>query len=462
MRSGRSLHSARSGWVLVDVGSSSVARSEAAGTLPTGPPTGWTPQGWAAVGWTALCWRAERCRALLPVTAATEAAVRLSVPGKVILMGEHAAVYGRPAVVAAVDLRLTVEAGVRSGRSGSKGGYVRLDLPDIGVAEERFWPEIEAFANRARSRWRAFRAGQEPFRASRDRSGLVRIAVGEAMASLAAASAPLRERSLELRLRSAIPVGGGLGSSAAAAVGVVAAVRAVAGVYLGATPAAGNADRRTRATEGASEDLSPVEVGGEELLAIEAAALEVERRQHGFPSGIDSGTVLRGGVLFVRAGECDLQFDDLPRPRWLRNGLSIIDSGTPDQTTGAVVTTVRRRYEQDPDGVAKVLDRIGTATEAFREALIADRESQALAAIAAGHRGLVDLGVVPPAIARRIRRIEAAGGAAKISGAGALEGESAGALICMLGGRDSGTIEGLSDVAPVDAPIGADGLRFED
>ncbi len=363
--------------------------------------------------------------------------VRLSVPGKVILMGEHAAVYGRSAVVAAVDLRLTVEACVRSGGSNSKGGYVRLDLPDIGVTEKHSWPEIEAFANRARSRWRAFQAGREPFRASRDRSGLVRIAVGEALASLQpAASERLREQSLELRLRSAIPVGGGLGSSAAAAVGVVAAVRAVAG----------------------GVGLS----GPTELAVIEAAALEVERRQHGFPSGIDSGTVVRGGVLFVRGGERELQFDDLPRPRWLLDGLSIIDSGTPDQTTGAVVTTVRRHYEQDPDGVAEALDRIGAAAETFREALVTDREPQASAAIAAGHRGLVDLGVVPPAIARRIGRIEAADGTGKISGAGALEGDSAGALICMLGGRDSGTIEGLSDLAPVDAPIGADGLRFED
>ena len=382
-------------------------------------------------------WQGERRRGVLRVMGGTEAVVRLSVPGKVILMGEHAAVYGRPAVVAAVDLRLTVEACVRSGGSGLESGCVLLELPDLGLEERLSWMEIEAFATQARRRWRAFQAGEGPFRARRDRSALARIAVGEALASLApAASGRLRQRSLELRLRSAIPVGGGLGSSAAAAVGVVAAVRAVAGgVGL---------------------------PGPTELAVIEAAALEVERRQHGFPSGIDSGTVLRGGVLFVRGGERELQFDDLPRPGWLRNGLSIVDSGTPGQTTGAVVTTVRKRYDEDPDGVAEVLDRIGAAAEAFREAVVADREIQASAAIRAGHRSLVDLGVVPGAIAERVARVEAAGGSAKISGAGALEGESAGALICMLGGRDSGTIEGLSDLAPVDAPIGADGLRFED
>ena len=361
-------------------------------------------------------------------------AVRLSVPGKVILMGEHAAVYGRPAVVAAVERRLAVEAAVGAEGGGSARGRVLLDLPDIGVREEHRWPAVEAFANEARRRWREFEAGERPFRADRDRSALVRIAVGEALASLAPReSAWLRERSLELRLRSKIAVGAGLGSSAAAAVGVVAAVRAVAGG-----------------------------IDGKELQAIEAAALEVERRQHGFPSGIDSGTVLRGGVLLVRREEGELRFDDLPRRDWLRREIVIVDSGTPGQTTGDVVTTVRRRVERAPGRMAQALDRIGGAAEAFREALLADRPPAAATAIAAGHRGLAELGVVPPAVAARIGRVEASGGAAKISGAGALEGESAGALVCMLGGRDPATVDGLADLPRVAAPIGADGLRFED
>ncbi len=370
--------------------------------------------------------------------------VRLSVPGKVILLGEHAAVYGWPAVVAAVDLRLTVEACVGSAAAASGGG-VNVDLPDIGVEEQHSWTAVANFAKRARQRWLAFRAGEEPFSVNRDRGALVRIAVGEALASLTPlASAGLQERHLELRLRSLIPVGAGLGSSAAAAVGVVSAIRAASSAMLGGSvePAAAFAQA--------------------EVAAIESTALEVERRQHGFPSGIDSGTVLRGGVLLIRDRGGDLRFDDLPQREWLRSGIRIVDSGTPGQTTGAVVTTVRRRYEENPERVGVMLDRIGSAVDAFRVALVDDRRRDAVAAISAAHGALVDLGVVPGAIAERIARIEAAGGAAKISGAGALEGESAGALICMLRGREPETIEGLSDLAPVDAPIGADGLRFED
>ncbi|MYB19085.1 MAG: hypothetical protein F4Y16_08885 [Holophagales bacterium] len=368
---------------------------------------------------------------------------RLSVPGKVILMGEHAAVYGRPAVVAAVDLRLSVEAGLTPATGLADGGEVRLVLPDIGVEETHSWSEVVEYSELARRRWCAFEAGEEPFVADRASGALVRIAVGEALASLPAlAASNLTGQDLELRLRSGIPVGAGLGSSAAAAIGVVAAVRSLAGA--------------TRPVPGHGSDVAE-----DELAAIEAAALEVERRQHGFPSGIDSGTVLRGGVLLVRRVGDELRFDDLPRPEWLPGAVEILDSGTPSQTTGAVVTAVRRRYDDEPERTAAVFDRIGAAVESFRVALRDGGPRDAAAAIADGHRALVELGVVPPAVARRIASVEAAGGAAKISGAGALEGESAGALICVLGGRPEETVDGISDLEPVNAAIGADGLRFE-
>ena len=404
-----------------------VARSESAGDPPHRPADRLDGVG-----------RSGRC-----MTAGVPSAVRLSVPGKVILMGEHAAVYGRPAVVAAVGRRLVVEGDLKPSAGDADEGRVRLELPDLGLQEEHAWPALEDFTRNARHSWRAFEGGEAPFRPANDRSALVRIAVGEVLASLPSPAADwLRGRTLELRLRSQLPVGAGLGSSAAAAVGVVAAVRALA---AGVRPLPDHGG-------GVTED---------ELAAIEALALEVERRQHGFPSGIDSGTVLRGGVLLVsRAGD-ELRFEDLPRPEWLSGAIGILDSGTPNQTTGAVVTAVRRRYEEEPERTAAVFDRIEAAVESFRAALQNGGPRDAAAAIANGHRALVELGVVPPVVARRIASVEAAGAAAKISGAGALAGESAGAVICMLAGRPVETVDGISDLEPVNAAIGADGLRFE-
>lgn len=397
------------------------------------------------------------------MTGEVSSAVRLSVPGKVILMGEHAAVYGRPAVVAAIDRRLEVEARLAEATPRRCPDAVRLELPDIGVRQECSWRALEAFTDDARRRWRAFKTGNEPFRSNHVRDALVRIAVGEALASLDPDRASrLRRRALELRLRSSIPIGAGLGSSAAAAVGVVAAVRAVAGGVGGAAPDAVGPGRKARARAGASSEAWLAGVDGKELLAVEAAAFEVERRQHGFPSGIDSGAVLRGGVLFVSRERNRLLFQDLPQPTWLRRHVAIVDSGDPQQPTGLVVSRVRLSYENEPDRVSEVFDRIGAAAEAFRSALTGGRRRDAEAAVMAGHYALVDLGVVPPAVAWRIGRVEMAGGVAKISGAGAIEAECAGALVCMLGGRPPETVEGVSDLAPVDAPIGADGLRFED
>ena len=58
--------------------------------------------------------------------------IRVSVPGKVILMGDHAVVYGKPAIIAAINRRLTVS--VSEGKSNT-AGYVS-DI--IAIVQKRF------------------------------------------------------------------------------------------------------------------------------------------------------------------------------------------------------------------------------------------------------------------------------------------------------------------------------------
>jgi hypothetical protein len=90
-------------------------------------------------------------------------------------------------------------------------------------------------------------------------------------------------------------------------------------------------------------------------------------------------------------------------------------------------------------------------------------DGQALAtAISDAQRGLERAGVVPPAVCDLVRRIEARGGAAKISGAGALAGTGAGCLVIYHPHPASHDFGGL--IAPLSllpVRLGAAGLRVE-
>jgi mevalonate kinase len=375
-------------------------------------------------------------------------------------MGEHAVVYGRPALVAALDLRLTVRI------SPGAAGAVRLDLPGLDHSEETGWEAILSYARAARERWDAYsrEPGPERFRAVRgeDPAHVVKVALGEVAGDsqelphpealtpwppLPPPPTPLTgrggirlERScfspsspgegggegageegrgdeglgrgnvlgadalpgLALRVDSQLPIGSGFGSSAATAVGVIAGYLAFRGAAL-------------------------------DPVRIEGLALEVERRQHGLPSGVDSAAVLFGGLLWARrlpAG--GLETERLAPASPLLRRLRVIDTGTPpEEPTGAVVAAVRDRRDRDSAGHDRLLDRIEGATLAFRAQLERPAEDAAvtLELIRECQACLEELGVVPDAVRSLVRRVAAEGGAAKVSGAGSLAGPGAGSLL---------------------------------
>jgi mevalonate kinase len=116
-----------------------------------------------------------------------------SAPGKIILFGEHAVVYGRPALAVPVTERhATVEV------SGSSRSGIWIDAPDVGLqAELNTLPSDHPIASAIHNL--LFSLGVSPFPA------------------------------LEIRIESTIPVASGLGSGAAVSVALIQAVASFLG-----------------------------------------------------------------------------------------------------------------------------------------------------------------------------------------------------------------------------------------
>lgn len=317
-------------------------------------------------------------------------------------MGEHAVVYGHPALVAAVNLRLRARFGSPRATAGEGPGgrrappAVELLLPRVGHRERIRWPGVVAYAAAARERWERYASAPDSAAFARlrgrDPAHLVKVALGEASRHLGEGEGP----PLLLEVDSELPLGSGFGSSAALAV-------AVAGGYLAWRGRAVPCDE------------------------LERLALEVERRQHGLPSGVDAATVLRGGILWARrapGGGLRLRSLDLPALHLER--FRAFDTGSPAEPTGAVVAAVRERVDAEPRRLGRVLERLGELTAGFRDALAGGSAEEVVELIRRYEEGLETLGVVPRRVREVIRRVEAEGGAAKISGAGALTSPRAG------------------------------------
>ena len=347
-------------------------------------------------------------------------------------MGEHAAVYGRPAVVAAIDRRLSVEITP----NGGEPGVVELDLPQLRVRRRVLWNDLRAYTEVRREAWRRYSADPSPerFAAVRgdDPAHLVLVALGETDAFLEPRGRASRA-SIRVALRSDLPLGAGFGSSAAAAVALVEALLAMEG-----------------------EEAEPE--------AVFRLAQEAERRQHGRPSGVDAATVQRGGLLWVeRTAEGALETRSLATTSPHLSRFRLYHSGEPTESTGDVVAAVAAVRRADPVAIERRFERMATATRSFcRELTRGDDDSAAVAGLVRAYQAELEaLGVVPLAVRESIAEIESLGGSAKISGAGSLRGPGAGSVLVYWPG------EAPAWTAPegweaLDCALAAEGVRPED
>jgi mevalonate kinase len=202
-----------------------------------------------------------------------------------------------------------------------------------------------------------------------------------------------------LLIDSTIPSGSGFGSSAALSVAVVAACRRACGDDI------------------AKDDIARL-------------ALSIERHQHGRASGVDVQAVLRGGVQWCRRlDDGILEREELPGAGLLLDVFRLFHSGAPNESTGEMVATVRRLLEREPARVREAFATIEAATRDGHAALVAGDGAAFVPIVRRAEAALEAIGVVPEGVREAIRGIEAAGGAAKISGAGGLTGAGAGLVL---------------------------------
>ena len=205
--------------------------------------------------------------------------------GKVILLGEHAVVYGVPAIAAGLDRGASAVAKPAASSRLEIGGqsFTPSDGSDVGRA------------------------------------------VAELLGALGAGAH-------ELVVESELPLGAGLGSSAAMAVGCARAV----------LEANGGEDSRER---------------------VVAAALAWERIFHGNPSGIDTEAASRGGCFWFVRGEP-------PEPIRLARPLVLaIAVAGPPASTKSMVESVARLRERRPAVFDKTLEGIRSLVKNARLAL---------------------------------------------------------------------------------------------
>lgn len=348
-------------------------------------------------------------------------------PGKLILTGEHAVVYQRPALISAIDLWLRITL------SQTSGSGVSLQLTDLRHRESTDWSSIRAYADTVRERWHQYAEdpSSEAFARMQgdDPAHLIKVALGEVARHVPGDPAP----ALDVTVQSEQPIGAGFGSSAAVAVAVVRA-------YLA---------------------FQEVELNDDALYEL---VLDVERRQHGTPSGVDPATVLQGGLVWAERTDEQLQHQSVAARSPVLDKFRVYHTGRPDESTGAVVDAVRERREKDPSGFRTTLDRIEESTRALRAVLSeqAPRPDEARRAVRRVESGLEALGVVPEPVQELIRTVEAKGGAAKISGAGALSGSNAGSLLVYHPDPEASVWGDLRHLHEIDACLAAPGVRIQD
>jgi len=305
--------------------------------------------------------------------------MKIRAPGKLILSGEHSVLYGAPALAMAINRYVVASV------SPQKLPLISFDLSDLAYQNGLTLTALKRLKSRVYQQYQRFINGETRIRDVLKKSHeLAQFAF-----TLFVESLNLRlAQGIKIQVQSDIPVGCGMGSSAATILGVVHAIA----YFL------------------------QMEVRADEFFQL---ALEAENMQHGKSSGLDLKVCLQGGAVFTEAGKIEKrQISSLP--------FCLVNTGVPITTTGECVTAAKNYFNS-----AGLIDEFSLVTRSLDFALNHNDFDAAQSAIKENQILLNQIGVVPEKVQQFISEAAVQNHAAKICGAGAVAGDRAGIILVL-------------------------------
>jgi mevalonate kinase len=303
--------------------------------------------------------------------------MKVLAPGKLILSGEHAVVYGHPALAMAVNRYVTATA------TPQLAPHISFDLSDLSYQRRLSLSTLDTLKDRIKEKYHRFVSGDFKIREVLQKP----VELAQVAFSLFFEVLNIKlTQGIKIHVESTIPMGCGMGSSAATVLSVVHAI-----------------------ANHLEMDLTP-----EMFLRL---GLQAENMQHGYSSGLDLQVSMYGGCLYIKEGQ--LHQRAVPTiPMYL------VNTGSPANTTGECVEAVAQYFKTSEIG-----NDFAAVTDAMDAAFQIAHHARAQEAVQANHDLLVRIGVVPEAVQQFAKSVHDIGGAAKICGAGSISGDKAGVAL---------------------------------
>ncbi len=289
--------------------------------------------------------------------------------GKIILAGEHIVVYGYPALLLPINLKIKCK--LSDIEDAANGKVVIFAL---GEQSEFTWHEVGELCLNHNSKFQ-----------------LVLVALKTSFDYFKIKDKP----GFKLELESSIPVGG-FGSSTAVSAAVIKCVAKLA-----------------------KRKISKLELW--KLL------VKIERLCGANVSGADQYVISHESFVKYQKNAQPIQIR--LNSKILHNFL-VIQSGTPSSTTKECVDFVAEQKKLDPIKVGNIFARLAGEGENMLSCLNKDDRMGFFRTVKNSGELLISLGVVSPDSVKLIRKIEKLGGYLKLTGAGTVGNGGSGGILC--------------------------------